>query len=66
MAKIGITRGSGSKGPEILTLKETGCTHIINMPVSSEVILANESGIPCTTIAMSTDYNSWKADETIT
>lgn len=36
---------------------------IINMSVSPEVILANELGIPYATIAMSTDYDSWKADE---
>jgi len=36
---------------------------IINMSVAPEVILANEIGIPYATIAMSTDYDSWKDDE---
>jgi len=36
---------------------------IINMSVAPEVILANEAGIPYATIAMSTDYDSWKEDE---
>jgi len=36
---------------------------IINMSVAPEVILANEVGIPYATIAMSTDYDSWKTDE---
>ena len=36
---------------------------IINMSISPEVILANELGIPYATIAMSTDYDSWKVDE---
>ena len=36
---------------------------IINMSIAPEVILANEAGIPYATIAMSTDYDSWKNDE---
>ena len=36
---------------------------IINMSVAPEVILANELGFPYATIAMSTDYDSWKDDE---
>lgn len=36
---------------------------IINMSVAPEVILSNELGIPYATIAMSTDYDSWKDDE---
>lgn len=36
---------------------------VINMSIAPEVILANELGIPYATIAMSTDYDSWKADE---
>jgi 5'-methylthioadenosine phosphorylase len=36
---------------------------IINMSVAPEVILANELGIPYATVAMSTDYDSWKIDE---
>ena len=37
---------------------------LINMSIAPEVILANEIGIPYATIAMSTDYDSWKEDET--
>ena len=36
---------------------------IINMSITPEVILANELKIPYATIAMSTDYDSWKVDE---
>lgn len=36
---------------------------IINMSVSTEVVLANEIGIPYAAIAMSTDYDCWKDDE---
>jgi len=37
---------------------------IINMSVAPEVILANELSIPYAAIAMSTDYDCWKEDET--
>ncbi len=36
---------------------------LINMSIAPECILANEAGIPYATIAMSTDYDSWKDDE---
>lgn len=36
---------------------------LINMSIAPEVILAGEAGIPYATIAMSTDYDSWKEDE---
>jgi len=36
---------------------------LINMSIAPEAILANEIGIPYATIAMSTDYDSWKEDE---
>lgn len=36
---------------------------LINMSTAPEAILANESGIPYAIIAMSTDYDSWKTDE---
>jgi 5'-methylthioadenosine phosphorylase len=36
---------------------------IINMSVAPEAILANELGIPYATIAMSTDFDSWKENE---
>lgn len=37
---------------------------VINMTIAPEVILANEAGIPYAAIAMSTDYDCWKTDET--
>lgn len=37
---------------------------VINMSVAPECILANEAGIPYAAVAMSTDYDSWKNDET--
>jgi len=36
---------------------------IINMSTAPEAILANELGIPYATVAMATDYDSWKTDE---
>ncbi|MDR0554318.1 MAG: S-methyl-5'-thioadenosine phosphorylase [Treponema sp.] len=36
---------------------------IINMSIATETILANEAGIPYAAVAMSTDYDSWRADE---
>jgi 5'-methylthioadenosine phosphorylase len=36
---------------------------LINMSVAPEVILAKEAGLPYATIAMSTDYDSWKENE---
>ena len=36
---------------------------IINMSTCTEVILANEAGIPYQSIAMSTDYDCWKNNE---
>lgn len=37
---------------------------MINMSTAPECILANELGIPYAAIAMATDYDSWKVDET--
>lgn len=37
---------------------------VINMSIAPEAILANEAGIPYAVIAMSTDYDCWKEDET--
>lgn len=39
---------------------------IINMSVATEAIMANELGIPYAAVAMSTDYDSWKIDDTVT
>ena len=36
---------------------------IINMSIATETILANEIGIPYAAVAMSTDYDCWRADE---
>ncbi len=37
---------------------------VINMSVAPECILANEAGLPYAAVAMSTDYDCWKTDET--
>jgi len=37
---------------------------LINMSTAPECILANELGIPYAAIAMATDFDSWKEDET--
>lgn len=37
---------------------------VINMSVAPECILANEIGLPYASVAMSTDYDCWKEDET--
>jgi 5'-methylthioadenosine phosphorylase len=37
---------------------------LVNMSTAPECILANELGIPYAAIAMATDYDSWKKDET--
>ena len=37
---------------------------VINMSIAPEAILANEVGIPYAAVAMSTDYDCWKEDET--
>ena len=56
------------EGPRFSTRAEsrmfrTWGADLINMSIAPEVILANEIGIPYATIAMSTDYDSWKEDE---
>jgi len=56
------------EGPRFSTRAESALfrtwgADIINMSVAPEVILANELGIPYATVAMSTDYDSWKQDE---
>jgi 5'-methylthioadenosine phosphorylase len=37
---------------------------LVNMSTAPECILANELGLPYASIAMGTDYDSWKDDET--
>jgi len=56
------------EGPRFSTRAESNMfrmwgADVINMSVAPEVILANEIGIPYAAIAMSTDYDCWKADE---
>lgn len=56
------------EGPRFSTRAESNLfrtwgADIINMSVAPEAVLANELGIPYATIAMSTDYDSWKSDE---
>jgi len=36
---------------------------VVNMSIAPEAALANEAGIPYAAVAMSTDYDCWKADE---
>jgi 5'-methylthioadenosine phosphorylase len=56
------------EGPRFSTIAESKMfrlfgADVINMSVAPETILANELGIPYAAIAMSTDYDCWKADE---
>jgi len=57
------------EGPRFSTRAEShmfrswGCD-MINMSTAPECILANELGIPYAAVAMATDYDSWKEDET--
>jgi len=56
------------EGPRFSTRAEskmfrTWGADLVNMSVAPEVILACEAGIPYATVAMSTDYDSWKDDE---
>ena len=57
------------EGPRFSTRAESNMFRIwgadvINMSVAPEAILSNEAKIPYATIAMSTDYDCWKEDET--
>jgi len=57
------------EGPRFSTRAESKMFRIwgadvINMSIAPETILANEAGIPYAAIAMSTDYDCWKDDET--
>ena len=56
------------EGPRFSTRAESNMfrawgADIINMSLAPEVILAREMGIPYAAIAMSTDYDCWKQDE---
>jgi len=57
------------EGPRFSTRAESEMFRIwgadvINMSIAPETILANEAGIPYAAVAMSTDYDCWKDDET--
>ena len=57
------------EGPRFSTKAESEMFRIwgadvINMSIATETILANEAGIPYAAVAMSTDYDCWKEDET--
>ncbi|MBI9084628.1 MAG: S-methyl-5'-thioadenosine phosphorylase [Desulfobacterales bacterium] len=56
------------EGPRFSTVAESKMFrlwggHVINMSVATEATLANEAKIPYACVAMSTDYDCWKADE---
>ena len=57
------------EGPRFSTKAESKMFRIwgadvINMSIAPEAALANEAGIPYAAVAMSTDYDSWKENET--
>ena len=47
---------------ESLMFRQWGAD-VINMSIAPEAVLANEAGIPYAAVAMSTDYDCWKTDE---
>lgn len=56
------------EGPRFSTIAESKMfkmwgADVINMSIAPEVMLANEAGIPYAAVAMSTDYDCWKEDE---
>ena len=56
------------EGPRFSTRAESNMfrswgADLVNMSIAPEIILASEVGLPYATIAMSTDYDSWKKDE---
>jgi 5'-methylthioadenosine phosphorylase len=56
------------EGPRFSTVAESEMFRIwgadvINMSTAPEAMLANEAGIPYAVVAMSTDYDCWKEDE---
>ncbi len=57
------------EGPRFSTVAESKMfrmwgADVINMSSAPEVILANESGIPYAAVAMATDYDCWRENET--
>lgn len=71
--ELGLTLHRGGciitiEGPRFSTRAESRMFRLwggdlINMSTAPECILANELGIPYAAIAMATDYDSWKEDE---
>nr|WP_319393971.1 S-methyl-5'-thioadenosine phosphorylase [uncultured Desulfobacter sp.] len=56
------------EGPRFSTVAESRMfrlwgADVINMSTAPEVMLANEAGIPYAAVAMATDYDCWKQDE---
>jgi 5'-methylthioadenosine phosphorylase len=56
------------EGPRFSTRAESKMYRIlgadlVNMSTAPEVVLSNEAGLPYAAIAMSTDYDCWKEDE---
>ena len=56
------------EGPRFSTVAESKMfrlwgADVINMSTAPEAMLANEAGIPYAAVAMSTDYDCWKEDE---
>ena len=56
------------EGPRLSTRAESRMfrawgADVINMSIAPEAILANEAGLKYAVVAMSTDYDCWKADE---
>jgi 5'-methylthioadenosine phosphorylase len=56
------------EGPRFSTRAESNMfrswgADLVNMSLAPEIMLACEAGIPYATIAMSTDFDSWKKDE---
>jgi 5'-methylthioadenosine phosphorylase len=57
------------EGPRFATRAESKMFRIwgadvVNMSIAPEAMLANEANIPYAAVAMATDYDSWKEDET--
>jgi len=55
------------EGPRFSTRAESNMfrllgAHVINMSIAPEAILANELNIPYASVAISTDYDSWRLD----
>ena len=59
------------EGPRFSTRAESRMyriwgAHIVNMSIATEAVMANEMRLPYAAVAMSTDYDSWKEEESVT